>query len=265
MSDHAQDPSVTALAPIAAPLIFTFTNGKPHAVRVHTDAQGEPLFHVGDLCDLLEHVNTRQALRTHVEPDDVQKLDVIDRMGRTQSANFVNEAGMWSLLLGSHAPNAKKVKRWVTGEVLPAIRKTGRYVAPHAQPDPAPTPEYLTQAERNTVSYLVGQICQNKRFGGVWSFASWAGLRRVTGTKAPAQFEVGHLQAIATELDRQNRAASALDDLIHAVEAEFLKRVFRHGEEAAIVLEQIQARMTTPALPMAEDFAARRSWLRQKP
>ena len=55
----------------------------------------------------------------------------------TQSMNWVCEPGMWSLLLASHAPNAKPVKRWVTSEVLPSIRKTGSYAA---QPRPLPEP-----------------------------------------------------------------------------------------------------------------------------
>jgi prophage antirepressor-like protein len=51
-----------ALAPVTTPSVYIFQNGKPHAVRVHLDAQGDPLFHVGDLCDLLEHTNARRAL-----------------------------------------------------------------------------------------------------------------------------------------------------------------------------------------------------------
>ena len=264
MSHHAQDPSVpvavastdTALVPVAAPLIFTFTNGKPHAVRVMTDAQGEPLFHVGDLCDLLEHVNPREALRRHVETDDVTKRDVIDRLGRTQLANFVNEAGMWSLLLGSHAPNAKKVKRWVTGEVLPAIRKTGRYIAPQAQPEPAPDPtNRLTNAEQSAISRFVWQICRGRHFEKAWSFGAWAAIRRVTGTKAPSPLEVEHLPATATELERIYTAVTALDDAVNKCEKEFLKRVFRNGEDAAVVIAQIEAQILTTALPLAADFA----------
>jgi len=56
--------------------------------------RANPLFHVGDLCDPLEYVNARDALRRHVETDDVVKRDVIDRLGRTQSANFISEPGM---------------------------------------------------------------------------------------------------------------------------------------------------------------------------
>lgn len=156
----------TQIAPASAPAptLFTFTNGKPHAVRVLPDEHGEPLFHVGDLCDLLEHTNPHQAIRQHIERDDLTKREVIDRRGRRQLANFVTEPGMWSLVLGSHAPNARKVKRWVTSEVLPAIRKTGRY-AVAAEPE-----DYarISNAQRRALSADI-------RFAvGGWAFEETA-------------------------------------------------------------------------------------------
>ncbi|MGF6904639.1 phage antirepressor KilAC domain-containing protein, partial [Paraburkholderia sp. GAS348] len=59
--------------------------------------------------------------------DDVQKLDTIDSLGRTQHTNHVNESGLYALIFGSTKPEAKRFKRWVVGEVLPSIRKTGAY------------------------------------------------------------------------------------------------------------------------------------------
>ncbi len=103
-----------------------------HPLRVEKDAYGAPLFHVGDLCAILGHLNPRQAVRRHVDDDDVTKRDVIDSLGRTQLANFVSEPGMWALILGSETQAAKPVKRWMTAEVLPSIRKTGSYNMPGA-------------------------------------------------------------------------------------------------------------------------------------
>lgn len=90
---------------------------------------GEPFFNVGDLCLALGFGNSRQAVDTHVDPDDVQKLDAIDSMGRTQQANHVNESGMYALILGATKSEAKRFKKWVTSEVLPSIRKTGSFGA----------------------------------------------------------------------------------------------------------------------------------------
>lgn len=110
---------------------FEFEN---HTVRVNLDAGNEPWFNANDICKALEHGNARQALESHVDKDDVQKMDVIDSLGRNQRANHVNESGLYALILGSNLPKAKKFKRWVTHDVLPSIRKTGVYAAPGSIP-----------------------------------------------------------------------------------------------------------------------------------
>ena len=111
-----------------------------HAVRVQIDDAGLPWFNANDVCEALQIGNARQALESHVDADDVQKLDTIDSLGRTQRANHVNESGLYALIFGSTKDAAKRFKRWVTSEVLPAIRKTGSYSAPGALAAlPAPT------------------------------------------------------------------------------------------------------------------------------
>lgn len=102
-------------------------NFESHAVRAQIDETGLPWFNANDVCEALELGNARQALETHADPDDVQKLDIIDSLGRKQRANHVNESGLYALILGSTKDAAKRFKRWVTHEVLPAIRKTGAY------------------------------------------------------------------------------------------------------------------------------------------
>lgn len=103
-----------------------------HALRVQMDDAGLPWFNATDVCDALDLGNARQALESHADSDDVQKLDIIDNLGRKQRANHVNESGLYALILGSTKDAAKRFKRWVTSEVLPAIRKTGMYAAPSA-------------------------------------------------------------------------------------------------------------------------------------
>jgi|GEM_PF-759214 len=227
----------------SAPTIFTFQNGKPHPVRIYTDAAGEPLFHGGDLCELLEYTNGRDALRRHVETDDVVKRDVIDRMGRTQQANFVREAGMWSLLLGSHAPNAKKVKRWITSEVLPAIRKTGSY---HAVP-PAPTSdaahEVLNAKDMGNLTRLVWLICNGLWGGSAWTQAVWFRLRQVTGCAAPNRFQLRHLPILASEVRRIFCMVQAFKDAEREASRLLIKKVLRGGAAEGPVLEETKRLM----------------------
>lgn len=108
--------------------VFAFDS---QAVRV-VMVDGQPWFVAADVCEILGFGNPRQAVESHVDEDDVQKLDAIDSMGRTQQTNHVNESGLYALIFGSTKPEAKRFKRWVTHEVLPSIRKTGAYVDPAA-------------------------------------------------------------------------------------------------------------------------------------
>lgn len=115
-----------------------------HALRVQVDDASQPWFNANDVCEALQPGNARQALESHVDADDVQKLDTIDSLGRTQRANHVNESGLYALILGSTKDAAKRFKRWVTSEVLPSIRKTGAYATPAVAALPAPTQDRVS-------------------------------------------------------------------------------------------------------------------------
>lgn len=87
-------------------------------------------FAANNLANSLGFGNPRQAISTHVEVEDVQKLDTLTKGGK-QAVNFVNESGMYALIFGSTKAEARRFKHWVTSKVLPQIRKTGSY---NAQP-----------------------------------------------------------------------------------------------------------------------------------
>lgn len=97
-----------------------FSYGVKQIRTVKSD--NENWFVAKDVCDVLEIANTTQAVQK-LDSDERSMLN-IDRQGRT---NVVNEFGLYNLILGSRKPEAKHFKRWVTHEVLPAIRKTGRF------------------------------------------------------------------------------------------------------------------------------------------
>lgn len=102
--------------------IFDF-NEQP--VRL-LDRAGAPWFVAADLCRVLEIANPTQAV-SRLDPDDLCLAEVIDSMARAQKVNVVNEAGLYDLVLRSDKPQAREFKRWITHEVLPAIRRTGGY------------------------------------------------------------------------------------------------------------------------------------------
>lgn len=126
-----------------APLFF-----ESSIVRIELDASGQPWFNASDVCTALEMGNPYQAIKSHVDGDDLQKMEVIDSIGRKQRANFINESGLYALILGSTKEVAKRFKRWVTSEVLPAIRKTGSYTAPGQTAPAFEIPQTLPEALR---------------------------------------------------------------------------------------------------------------------
>lgn len=87
---------------------------------------GEPYFVGKDVASVLGYSNTRNAILQHVDSEDDLKQGVPDSQGFTQQTTLINESGLYSLIFGSKLESAKSFKRWVTSEVLPAIRKTGK-------------------------------------------------------------------------------------------------------------------------------------------
>ena len=87
--------------------------------------EGEPWFMLVDVCRVLDIKNSRDA-KTRLREDDVITNDVIDSVGRNQKADFINESNLYKLTFQSRKPQAEKFADWVTGEVLPSIRKHDR-------------------------------------------------------------------------------------------------------------------------------------------
>lgn len=88
----------------------------------------QPLFCLADLCRAIGIQNSRNV-KSRLDADDVRLIDTIDNLGRTQQVTYVTEAGMYEVILRSDSETAKPFRKWVTSEVLPAIRKTGGYLA----------------------------------------------------------------------------------------------------------------------------------------
>ena len=103
--------------------LFNFENQQVRTLKLND----EPYFVGKDVANILGYSNTRDALSRYVDSEDkgVAKLDTL---GGKQNQTIINESGLYSLILSSKMPNAKRFKHWVTSEVLPAIRKHGAYM-----------------------------------------------------------------------------------------------------------------------------------------
>ena len=113
--------------------IQIFQNQEFGAIRTMSNEQGEPMFCGKDVAEALGYKRSRDAIDQHVEKDDAVKHRLIDSLGRKQFTTFINESGLYALILSSKLDSAKRFKHWVTAEVLPAIRKQGGYIV--ARPD----------------------------------------------------------------------------------------------------------------------------------
>ena len=114
--------------------IEVFKNDEFGSIRTMT-VDGEPWFVGKDITDVLGYQNASKALADHVDDDDKLNNESLSSLGQ-RGGWLVNESGLYSLILGSKLPTAKKFKHWVTAEVLPAIRKHGVYAMDDLLNDP---------------------------------------------------------------------------------------------------------------------------------
>ena len=132
--------------------LFSFENQKVRTLTIDE----KPYFVGKDVADILGYSNPRDALIKHVDEED-KRSEIVKSSQLSQnttgftSVDLITESGVYSLIFGSKLPNAKKFKRWVTSEVLPAIRKTGSYQLPQ-------TPEELLSLTVQATNHLTKRM-----------------------------------------------------------------------------------------------------------
>lgn len=152
-----------------------FTNPEFGTVRTLL-LDNEPWVVGIDIAAALGYKNPRDALYKHVDSED-KGVAKRDTLGGKQDMTIINESGLYSLILSSKLPSAKRFKRWVTSEVLPALRKTGSYTVPEAAPRVLTPDDYLTAAR-----ILSG--CRNERLPYVIPLIQKAGIEVAIDAKA---------------------------------------------------------------------------------
>ena len=110
--------------------VFKFEDSTPIRSLIK---DGEPWFVAKDVCDVLGIQQPVRAVE-NLDSDEVSKTHITDSLNRQQETYIINESGLYALVIRSNKPNARKFRKWVTSEVLPSIRKTGKYAAP-VQPE----------------------------------------------------------------------------------------------------------------------------------
>lgn len=177
-----------------------FSSPKFGQVRIiKDDASEELLFCANDVTDALDYTNGRKAVADHVEKDDVTKRDITDNLGRAQSATFITESGVYSLIFSSKQERAREFKYWVTHEVLPSIRKTGKYEMVKTEPLPD-----KVQANLMFADWAIRTLNLNEASRIAW--AQKISEKYGMVAEIPAAVNVGTLKSIlhaATDLLKQ--------------------------------------------------------------
>lgn len=241
-------------------LTFTFSTQALRVVMI----DGEPWFVASDVCGALALENTTKALLRL--DDDEQALISIQGISRgNDQVNVINESGLYSLVLGSRKPEAKKFKKWVTSEVLPAIRKTGRYVAATAKPEPQPTPptarEKLNATDMQHLKRIVWLASNCFHMDGSANQGIWYYLRQVTNNPAPNAYSVDHIPLLAPELRRIMNISWQVRELTQQIEEQAVKRIFRKGDAAEKILKSLAAQAQLKVKQLEEGVAEFPTWM----
>lgn len=149
--------------PANTPAVFNFDS---HAVRTIL-VDDAPWFVAADVCAALELGNTTNALK-RLDADEQALISIKGCTPGNDQVNIINESGLYNLVLGSRKPEAKRFKKWVTAEVLPAIRKTGRYDST-VQPAPA---QYISQEQYD----LLVKTMNSRSISRYWQRNVWKAL-----------------------------------------------------------------------------------------
>lgn len=175
--------TATAITP------FNFNNSE---IRLIVRA-GEPWFITADVARVLGYRDASNAGR--VLDDDEKDTHVVSTPGGDQKLTVINESGLYALVLRSRKPEARKFAKWVTSEVLPAIRKTGSYSLPYtAQPRDKLT---LDQGDelRSMLETAAQKLPPEKR--GTFLQSGWAKLRAHTGVNYRQIPQAAHTDALS--------------------------------------------------------------------
>ncbi|HBD2964959.1 Bro-N domain-containing protein [Raoultella terrigena] len=215
---------------VTTPVSFSFH--ETHDVRIQV-IDGEPWFCLKDVCEVLTIANPRRVAAEILDSKGVRKTDTLTNGGQ-QQISFINEPNLYRVIFRSNKPEAKQFQDWVFNEVLPAIRKTGRYERPAAQSNE------LTAKDMLNLKHLIHIMTGQFRYKQAWSNGVWHCLRKVTGVKSPHPFSVSDLPEMADEIRRIMRITCAANRFIADMETEMIKRVIRRNEEVEPFLEEMR-------------------------
>ncbi|RGF27450.1 BRO family protein [Faecalibacillus intestinalis] len=157
----------------------------------------EPWFVGKDVTNILGYKNGSRDINRHVDEEDRGSTEMVSPSGK-QMTTIINESGLYSLILSSKLPTAKKFKHWVTSEVLPTLRKTGRYEIPN---DPMGALKLMFEAQTQTNEKVavcdrrITELEENKLLNpGEYNYISRAIKKKVKQVKSELNMDLAQKQ-----------------------------------------------------------------------
>ncbi|HBT1004056.1 TPA: hypothetical protein MA198_005252 [Klebsiella pneumoniae] len=211
--------------------VFSFQENLP--VRVVL-VNGEPWFVAKDICDALKLVNSRKALSS-LDDDEKNTVTLSDGNRGNPNMSIISESGLYTLILRcrdavKQGTTAWRFRKWVTNEVLPAIRKNGEYSYVETTPKSAGEP--LDWRQKEELRGLINDIAQSFQYRNAWISGVWLALRRACRNPSPNPITVDDLPAITAELRRILTAAETALGNMRVYERELLREVVRGGRQS---------------------------------
>lgn len=254
--------STQATPSSANALTFNFCTQALRVVMIN----GEPWFVASDVCAAIGIQRTSDAVEKL--DDDEKGTGSIRTLGGEQKMLIVNESGLNAIILRCRdamtaGTPAHKYRKWVTAEVLPTIRKTGRYVEPTAEPKPTPrsTGEQLNPSDMQHMKRIVWMAAKNFHCTGPATQGFWYHLRQATHNPAPNAYGTQHIPALAAELRRIVNLSEQIGSITRHVEEQAIKRIFRKGETADKVLHQLALEAERNLHKLTEHIAEFPAWM----
>ena len=172
--------------------------------------ENEPWWIGKEIAKALGYENTRDALATHVDKEDrklLQKSEITTFSIPSRGITIINESGLYSLILSSKLPTAKKFKRWITSEVLPALRKTGKYEIKAEDPEPTEQRQLTVDDYIRAASIIAG--CRNERMPIVIA------LLKNSGMEIPKIEDIERSAETASDYDETGETAILINEAIN--------------------------------------------------
>ena len=195
-----------------------------HSVRVIL-RDGNPWFVAADVCASIG-IKTEQTRRLD---DDEKDLHLTQTPSGQQEMTIINESGLYSLILGSRKPEAKKFKKWVTSEVLPAIRKTGSYAMPatSTQPDhPLYSTETITADQYRELREMIRFIGGLFHMKNSAEYAAWRVIKKPYGLSNAKNLPVSEFESVSHHLSELKRMSDQFRLIVTEAEAQFFRKNF---------------------------------------